>query len=75
MGLALTFIGLLLGGLSTFGYVYLVELGCAMNTTGCNSSLVSLSLRLLVSPEGLVYLGIMAVSIGMIVGGNRLRRR
>jgi len=74
MAIFLIVMGLAVGGMATFGFVYMVGLGCGMGPTGCRSSLISLYFRHLFDPEGIVYLMIMAVSAAVLIAGIRLRR-
>ncbi|MCB5411233.1 hypothetical protein [Pseudogemmobacter faecipullorum] len=74
MGLFLIVVGLIVGGLATFAYVYLIGFGCGMNTTGCKSDLIYLYFRHLFFEEGLIYLTVMAFAVMLLIGGFMVRR-
>lgn len=73
MRLVLIVLALVIGGVATFCYTYLVGFGCGMSPNGCTSSLLQLYFRHIFDPEGGVYLLVMLLAVTILIAGLRHR--
>jgi hypothetical protein len=74
MRIFLILLGISMASISTFCLVYLVGLGCAMNTTGCRTGLLTLFISSLWRAEGHIYLFFMSISAIVFIFGLKYRK-